>query len=145
MFQNFFSRMKFYITDFFIQNEFFILVSEFSFLKHNNFFSGFFFSECIIFPSLDFFVRNRILIFVRNKCSPHDAIDPFLDFLLQHRFAIQLFPLQIQIYFLTIRLLLLLLVPLSRAEEQPVRFRLEAAFAFEREGVAVACIIFSEH
>jgi len=47
----FFFQTKFYITDFFIWNEFFIFVFEFSFLKYNNFFSNFFSVECIIFNS----------------------------------------------------------------------------------------------
>jgi len=63
VFQIFFSEMKFYITEK-IQNEFFIFVFRFSFLKHNNFFSGFFFSGMYYFSIPDFFIRNRILIFV---------------------------------------------------------------------------------
>jgi len=55
---DFFFGTKFYITDVFIQNEFFIFVSGFSFSKHNNFFSGFFFSGMYYFSILDFFLSE---------------------------------------------------------------------------------------
>ena len=64
----FFSRTKFYIKDFFIWNEFFIFVSGFSFPKHNNYFSGFFFLCYFSIP--DFFIQNRILIFVSRFLFP---------------------------------------------------------------------------